>query len=172
MKYLFTTLNIWAGHLCGHHAAVYFHAKRINESLENSRTPPVTPPGVKRGRIPQLLPNARGRRVSALERAGSSDPFLNPHHQPGTSPDPHPRCAAANTWLEVKDGEQQTLRQVLYIYIFFVPPPMPFNPFQSLFQKRKLAARCKFRLWGFQSKWCNSTNSSLHCHAGCCIVIA
>lgn len=127
--------------------------RKITESLEDSRTPPVTPVNVKHGCIPQLLPNAGAGGVSALKREGSSDPFLNPIISQA-----HPqtliRDTDTNTWLEVKDEGQETLRQALYIILFFF---MVFNPFHSLPGKKYLLYNVIATLVQpkgfFQSKW-------------------
>lgn len=58
-KCLFPTTeqNIWAGHPADNIQLCIF-MRKITESLEDSRMPPVTPFSVKHGCIPQLLPNA------------------------------------------------------------------------------------------------------------------
>lgn len=50
-------LNIWAG-LSADIIQLCIFMRKISESLEDSRTPPVTPSNVKHGCIPQLLPKA------------------------------------------------------------------------------------------------------------------
>lgn len=59
IKYLFTRekLNIWPGR-CADIKQLCIFMRKITESLENRRTPPVTAVNVKDGCIPQLLPNA------------------------------------------------------------------------------------------------------------------